>query len=92
MMSNISPREEQPSSKAKKSFKTLYDERKKSLRTEGLSSSYDHPGLVHSDVDFTPSPRHDKNKKALSNSAFLQTKQRLEVKLVFQSILLDADI
>ena len=41
MMSSISPSEEQPGSKAKKSWKSLYDERMASLRTEGLSSSYD---------------------------------------------------
>ena len=41
-----------------------------SLRFEGLTSSYDIPRLVHSDVDFTPSPRHEKNKKALSNPPF----------------------
>ena len=68
MMSSISPREEQPNSKAKKSFETLYNERTMSLRTEGLSPSYGHTGLVHSDVGFTPSPRHEKSKKALSNS------------------------
>ena len=47
MMSSISPSEEQPSSKAKKSWKSLYDERMASLRTEGLSSSYDHPEITH---------------------------------------------
>ena len=49
MISSISPREDQPSSKAGKSFKTLYDERRTSLRTDGLSSGFDHPGLMHSD-------------------------------------------
>ena len=39
-----------------------------SIRTEGLSSSYDHSELAHSDVDFTPSPRNEKSKKAVSNS------------------------
>ena len=68
MMSSISPGEEQPNSKAKKSWKTLYDECITSLRIEGVSSSYDHPGLVRSDVTFTPSPRNEKRKKALSNS------------------------
>ena len=38
-----------------------------SLQTEGLSSSYDHPELAHSDVDFMSSPRNDKSKKTLSN-------------------------
>ena len=41
MMSSISVREEQPGSKAKRSFKTMYDERMASLRTGGLSSGYD---------------------------------------------------
>ena len=52
MMSSISPREEQPSLKATKSFKTLYDERIMLLRTDGLSSGFDQPGLMHSDTDF----------------------------------------
>ena len=56
MMSSKSPGEEQPGSKAKKSWKSLYDERMASLRTEGLSSSYDHPGITHPDVNFTPLP------------------------------------
>ena len=68
MMSSISHREEQTSSKAKKSWKSVYDERMASLQTEGISSSYDHPEIAHSDVDFTPCPRNDKSKKALSNS------------------------
>ena len=62
------PREEQSSSKAKKSWKSLYDERMASLQTEGLSSSYDYREIAHSDVDLTPCPRNDKSKKALSNS------------------------
>ena len=49
MMSSISLREEQPSSKARKSFKTFYNECMTSLRTDGLSSGYDHPGLMHSE-------------------------------------------
>ena len=68
LMSSISPREEQTSSKAKKNWKFLYDERMASLQTEGLSSSFDHPEIAHSDVDFTPCPRNDKSKKALSKS------------------------
>ena len=68
MMSSISPREEQPSSKAKRSFKTMYDERMRLLRTDGLSSGYDGLGLKHSDMDFTSSPRQEKSKKALSDS------------------------
>ena len=68
MMSSISPRDEQPSSKAKRSFKTRYDERMASLRTDGLSSGYDGPGLVHSDMDFTPLPRQENCKKAMSDS------------------------
>ena len=34
-----------------------------------FASGYDHPGLVHSVMDFTPSPRLEKGKKALSNSS-----------------------
>ena len=47
MMSRISPREEQLSSKARKSFNTMYDERIAPLRTDGLPSDFDHPGLMH---------------------------------------------
>ena len=68
MMSSMSPREEQPSSKAKRSFKTRYDERMTSLRADELPSGYDGAWLVHSDIDFTPSPRQEKSKKALSDS------------------------
>ena len=46
----------------------MYDERMASLRTDGLSSGFEHPGLMHSDTDFTPSPRQEKSKKAMSNS------------------------
>ena len=60
--------EEQTGSKAKKSWNSLYDERTRSLQTEGLSSSYDHPEIAHPDVDLTPCPRNDKSRKALSNS------------------------
>ena len=49
MMSSISPREKQPSLRAKRSFKTMYDERMRSLRTDGLSSGYDGLGLMHSE-------------------------------------------
>ena len=69
MMSSISPSEEQTGSKAKKSWKSLYDERMASLQTEGLSSSYDHPEITHPDVNFTPCPRNDISRKALSTSA-----------------------
>ena len=68
MMSSISPSEEQPGSKAKKSWKSLYDERMASLRTEGLSSGYDHPEITHPDVNFTPCPRNDMSGKASSAS------------------------
>ena len=68
MMSSISPKEEQTGSKAKKSWKSLYDERMVSLQTEGLSSSYDHPEITHPDVNFTPCPRNDMSRKALSAS------------------------
>ena len=60
--------EEQTSSKAKKSGKSLYDERMASLQTEGISSSYEHPEIAHPDVDFTPCPRNDMSRKALSTS------------------------
>ena len=39
-----------------------------SLRTEGLSLSYDHPEITHRDVDFPPCPRNDMSRKALSAS------------------------
>ena len=68
MMSSISPREEQPSSKAKRSFKAMYGERMTSSRANGLSSGYDGPLLMLSDMDFTPSPRQETSKKALSES------------------------
>ena len=67
-MSSISPREEQPSSKARRSFKTIHDESMRSLPTDGLSSGYDGPGLMHSDMGFTSSPRQEKSKNALSDS------------------------
>ena len=54
MMSSISPSEEHSSSKAKMRFKTFYDERKISLQADGQS-----------DPDFTPSPKQEKNKKAI---------------------------
>ena len=68
MMSSISPSEEQTGSKAKKSRQSLYDERMASLQTEGLSCSYDHPEITHPDVNFTPCPRNDMSRKALSAS------------------------
>ena len=68
MMSSISPSEEQPGSKAKKSWKSLYDERMASLPTEGLSSSYDYAEITHPDVNFTPCPRNDMSRKASSAS------------------------
>ena len=68
MMSSLSPSEEQTGSKAKKSWKSLYDERMASLQTEGLSSSYDHPEITQPDVNFTPCPRNDISRKALSTS------------------------
>ena len=57
MMSSINPKEELSSSSTKKSFKTLYDEHMISLQTDGLTSGFDHLGLMHSDTDVTPSPR-----------------------------------
>ena len=68
MMSSISPSEEQPGSKAKKSWRSLYDERMASLPTVGLTSSYDYPETSHPDVDFTPCPRNGKSSKASSVS------------------------
>ena len=68
MMSSISPSEEQTGSKAKKSWKSLYDERMASLPSVGLTSSHDYPEIAHPDVNFTPCPRNDKNRKALSAS------------------------
>ena len=68
MMSSISPSEEQPGSKAKKSWRSLYDERMASLLTVGLTSSYDYPETSHPDVDFTPCPRNGKSSKASSVS------------------------
>ena len=46
----------------------MYDERMTSLRTDKLSSGYDAPGLMHSEMDFAPSSRQEKCKKALSDS------------------------
>ena len=68
MMSSISPSEERTESKAKKSWKSLYDERMASLRTESLSSCYDPPEITHPDVDFTPCPRNDMSRKLTSSS------------------------
>ena len=68
MMSSISPSEEQTGSKAKKSWKSLYDERMASLPTVGLTSSDDYPEIAHPDVNFTPCPRNDMSRKASSAS------------------------
>ena len=68
MMSSISPSEEQPGSKARKSWKSLYDERMASLQTKGLSSSYNHPEITHPDENFKPCPRNDMSRKASSAS------------------------
>ena len=54
-----------------------------------LSSSYDHPGLVRSDVDFTPSPRHEKNKKnvvQLAIQADANWPTRLQTQLISSSL------
>ena len=61
MMSSISPSDEQAVSKAKRSWKSLYDERMVSLQAEGLPSSYDHPEITHPDVNFhtVPKERHE---------------------------------
>ena len=68
MMSSISPSEEQTGSKAKKSWKSLYDERMASLPTVGLTSSDDYPEITHPDVNFTPCPRNDMSRNASSTS------------------------
>ena len=68
MMSSMSPGEEQTFSKAKKSWKSLYDERVTSLQSGGLSSSYDQPQITHPDVNFTPCPRNDMSREASSAS------------------------
>ena len=68
MMSSMSPGEEQTFSKAKKSWKSLYDERMASLPTVGLTSSDDYPEITHPDVNFTPCPRNDMSRKASSTS------------------------
>ena len=66
MLSSISPRTN--GSKAKTSWKSLYDERMASLQTVGLSSSYDHLKITHPDENNTPCPRNDMSRKALSTS------------------------
>ena len=68
MMTSISHREVKSSPKVKKSFKTLYDECIILLQAGGLSSGFDHLGLRHRDTDFNPSPKQEKNKKAMSTS------------------------
>ena len=68
MMSSMSPGEEQTFSKAKKSWRSLYDERMTSLQAGGLSSSYDQPEITHPDVNFTPCPRNDMSREASSAS------------------------
>ena len=68
MISSMSPGEEQTFSKAKKSWKSLYDERVTSLQAGGLSSSYDQPEITHPDVNFTPCPRNDMSREASSAS------------------------
>ena len=68
IVSSISPSEEKTGSKAKKSWKSLYDERMASLQTEGLSSGYNHPEITHPDVNFTPCPRNDMSRKTFSAS------------------------
>ena len=68
MMSRISPSEEQTGSKAKRSWKSLYDEGMAALQTECLPFSYDHPEITHPDMNFTPCPRNDTSRKALSTS------------------------
>ena len=38
------------------------------LQADGLSFAFDHLGLMHSDADFTPRSKQEKNKKAMSKS------------------------
>ena len=38
------------------------------LKVDELSSAFEHLGLMHSDTDFTPSPKQEKNKKMMLNS------------------------
>ena len=40
-----------------------------SLQAGGLHSGFDHPGLLHLDMNFTPSPDKEKNKKAMPTSS-----------------------
>ena len=68
MMSSMTPSEEQTDSKAKKRWKSLYDERMASLQAEGLSSSYDQPEITHPDVSFKPFPKNDTGRKASTAS------------------------
>ena len=42
----------------------MYDERTRSLRTDGLFSGYDGLGLMHSDMDFTPKPETGEEQKS----------------------------
>ena len=46
----------------------MYNEHITSLQTDELTFGSDHLGLVHSDKEFTPSPKQEKNKKSVSNS------------------------
>ena len=39
-----------------------------SLQADGLSSGFDHLGLMHSVTDFTPIAKQEKHRKAMSNS------------------------
>ena len=74
MMSSISPSEEQPGSKAKKSWKSLYDEHMASLPTVGLTSNYDYPEIAHPDVNFTP----DNTDQCLAESLAQANKESYE--------------
>ena len=46
----------------------MYNESMALLRTDGFSSGYDHPGLAHTDMEFTPSPRQENSENAMPNS------------------------
>ena len=66
-MSSIIPGKNNRVRRQKMSYNTLYDERMTSLQTGELSSGFELQGLMHSDTDFTSSPKQEKNKKAMSN-------------------------
>ena len=71
MMSTKTPREagkDNQFREQKRIYKTLHNERMTSVQADGLISGFEHLELVHLDTDFTPSPKQEKNKKAMPNS------------------------